>query len=380
MNRETELELLDELMRLHDERSPFLADAEASSPVSNYLAPERFEAERDGLLRRMPQIAAHAAELAEAHSFVRREVAGVPLVLTRDGEGVVHAFVNACRHRGAQLVRDDAGCTRRLVCPYHAWSYDTSGQLVGVPHQRSGFPTLDKDRVRLAAVSCVEAYGFVWVQLGSDEPDDLDAFLGGLAEDLQALDLASHVPFESTEQRRRVNWKILVEGGIESYHFKVAHRATVGRLFEDNLSTYRAEGPHLRSVLARNTIGDLAEKPREAWRIRDVTNVLYSFMPTSQLLVQNDHVILIQMNPVAVDDTVVRMTTLVPAESRTEGRADYWRANHDFTVATLDEDFDLGEGIQRTLSTGANEHLRFGRFEGALAHFNAEVSVRIGAA
>ncbi|MEM9176550.1 MAG: SRPBCC family protein [Myxococcota bacterium] len=378
MDRTLELELLDELLSLHRDRRPFLDEAEAESPVERYISPERFELERERVFRRLPQVACHAAELPEPNSFVRRDVAGTPLVLTRDGAGQAHAFVNACRHRNAQLVREASGCRARLVCPYHAWTYDTSGALLRVPHERAGFPTLDKAERGLARVACREAFGFVWVQLDGDDLVALDDFLGGLAAEFGALDLAAHVPFETTEQKRKCNWKVLVEGGIESYHFKVAHRQTVGKLFEDNLSTYRAEGPHLRSVLARNVVGELADKPREDWRIRDVTNVLYTFMPTFQVLVQADHVIAIQHEPVAHDETRLRLTTLVPANEHTEARAAYWRANHDFTIQTLDEDFEIGEGIQRALATGANTTLKFGRFEGALARFNDAVDAQIG--
>ena len=377
MDRALELELLDELLALHRDRKPFLDEAEAESPVERYVSAERFEAERARVFRRLPLVAAHVAELPEPDSFVRREVAGTPLILTRDRNGVARAFINACRHRNAQLVSEPAGCRARLVCPYHAWTYDTSGKLVGVPHERTGFPTLDRSERGLQPVACREAFGFVWVQLEGDEVDDLDGYLGALGPEFDALDLANHVPFTTTEQKRRCNWKVLVEGGIESYHFKVAHRETVGKLFEDNLSTYRAEGPHLRSVLARNIVGELEDKPRDDWRIRDVTNVLYTFMPSFQVLVQSDHVIAIQSNPVAADETRLRLTTLVPKDQNTEERRTYWKANHDFTIQTLDEDFDLGEGIQRALSSGANEMLRFGRFEGALARFNAEVDAQL---
>ena len=68
----------------------------------------------------------------------------------------------------------------------------------------------------------------------------------------------------------------------------------------------------------------------------------------------------------------------MPPGQNTPEREGYWRANHEFTIATLNEDFDIGEGIQRALATGANDTLRFGRFEGALARFNAEVDACLG--
>lgn len=381
MDRTTELELLDELLALHAAGAPFLDALERDSAVSRYVSQEDFERERAHVFRPLPQVAAHAAELPTAHAFSRREVAGVPLLLTRDGEGQVHAFINACRHRSAQLVSDESGCLRRFVCPYHAWTYDTQGRLVGVPHAREGFPDLEQETRGLTRVACREAYGLVWVQLDGDDLEGhasyLASFLGSLAEDLEALGLASHTPFATSVQTRKVNWKVLVEGGLESYHFKVAHRETVGRLFEDNLSTYRTEGAHLRSVLARNTLGELVDRPRATWQIREVTNLLYTLMPTFQMLVQSDHVIAIQSNPVSFEETQLRLTTLVPDEALATAKPGYWQANHDLTIRTLDEDFDLAEGIQRSLASGANESLRFGRFEGALARFNEAVDEQI---
>ena len=81
------------------------------------------------------------------------------------------------------------------------------------------------------------------------------------------------------EQLRAVNWKILVEGGIEAYHFRVAHRNTIAPYFFDNLSTYRCFGPHMRSILAEKTLTDLAEQPVDSWRLRDHAQVLYSIFP-----------------------------------------------------------------------------------------------------
>jgi len=158
---------------------------------------------------------------------------------------------------------------------------------------------------------------------------------------------------------------------IESYHFKVAHKHTIGPYFEDNMSTYRMFGHHMRSMLPRSTLADMAEHPRVQWNIRDHANLLYTFFPGSQVLVQQDHMIWISSRPMGPDKTELRMVTLVPkAEAH---REDYWRKNHRITVRTLDEDFDIGESIQAGAVSGANEHMLFGRFEGALAKYNSVV-------
>ncbi|MEO0369725.1 MAG: SRPBCC family protein, partial [Pseudomonadota bacterium] len=182
------------------------------------------------------------------------------------------------------------------------------------------------------------------------------------------------------EQVRKVNWKILVEGGLEAYHFKVAHKNTIGPFFCDNLSTYRASGNHIRSILTKNTISDLQSESEASWQVRDHAQVLYTLFPSSALLVQSDHIAWIRFEPQAVDETRLFISTLVPSDQiETESQRQHWQKNHHITVNTLNEDFDIGESIQAGLSSGANQQLTFGRFEGALATFNEAVDRALSA-
>ncbi|MEM7284016.1 MAG: SRPBCC family protein [Pseudomonadota bacterium] len=378
MDRATEVRLIREILGLHDAKSAFLDDDISHSPVQHYLDSERFSAEQDRILRRQPQAVVHSSELPEAGSYLRRDFAGLPVLFTRDSTGQVHAFLNVCRHRGGRLVRSHAGCKQRFSCPYHAWTYDNRGQLVGVPHEQQGFPGLDRDKLGLKRLGCVEKYGWIWAWGRDDGLPDIGATLSGLAEDLEWLQGTDLHILHAEEQVRSVNWKILVEGGIEAYHFRVAHRNTIAPYFLDNVSTYVSFGAHVRSILAKRSITDLRNQPEESWRIRDHAQVLYSIFPTSQFLVQSDHIAWIQSTPVDVETTKLRLSTLVP-KNRMEAEGDlaHWAKNHAITVQTLNEDFDIGEEIQAGLKSGANEYLTFGRFEGALDRFNRVVNERL---
>ncbi len=163
--------------------------------------------------------------------------------------------------------------------------------------------------------------------------------------------------------------EILVEGGVEAYHFKIAHRSTIGPYFEDNLSSYRTYGDHMRSVLPRTSLAALDPDDRATWRLRDHANILYNLFPSSQLLVQQDHVVWIRANPLSAGATELRIVTLAPPSDDPE----HWARNHAITTTTLDEDFVIGESIQSTAASGANNEMIFGRFEGALAKFNQTV-------
>ena len=92
MDRATELNLIDELLNLKADKSAFLDEAVARNDVEHYLSEERFQQERDRIFRKRPLVAAHASEMANAGDFLRREVAGQPVLLTRDRSGKVHAF------------------------------------------------------------------------------------------------------------------------------------------------------------------------------------------------------------------------------------------------------------------------------------------------
>jgi phenylpropionate dioxygenase-like ring-hydroxylating dioxygenase large terminal subunit len=371
MDQQTQACLIGELRDLARAGRCFLDESEAANPVWKYTDPAHFEREQAAIFRRQPRIVAHASELPEPGSFLRREVAGLPLLLTRDDAGVAHVFLNVCRHRGARLVDEASGCRSRFSCPYHAWTYGNDGGLLRVPFGGEGFPALEQETMGLRRLSCTERYGWLWAIPG-DGSLDLDAWLGELAGDLAWLDSgALEIKAEETSERQ-ANWKILIEGGIEAYHFRVVHRNTIGPHFPNNLSSYRRFGDHLRSILPRAGIGDVdaEQAAADGELLRRRANVLYTFFPLSNLLVMPDHIVWISNEPLAVDRTRLRICTLAPRDSHDDG---HWARNNAIAQLTLAEDGAIGESIQAGLASGANEAFRFGRFEGALTAFNDSI-------
>lgn len=379
MDRTTELDLLDELLSLKAEKSFFLDDAPTVSPIERYISQDQFEHEQAALFRELPHMVAHSSELPEPGSFLKRDMAGLPVLLTRDENREVRAFLNVRRHRGTQLVSDETGCQRRFSCPYHAWTWNNRGELLAIPHQDKGFPGFDKSDFGLKRLACTERYGWIWVQPNANGALDVDEYLGGLAKDFHWLKADDLEVFAVDDHVWNVNWKVLIEGGIESYHFKIAHKNTIGPYFQDNLSSYQLIGKHLRSVLPRTALDELQTQSRDLWSIRTHTNIIYSVFPSSQLLVQEDHIVWIQTIPLSPDRTRLRLHTLSPKATGTDADmpAAHWKRNHEITRSTLMEDFEIGESIQRGLRSGANTHLTFGRYEGALDTFNRIIDEHI---
>ena len=371
MDRNTELKLIEEGISLCRDDRRYLDEYSIGRNSDLYLLPERYATETGAIFNALPHTVAHSSELPSTTDFLVRELNGHSVLLSRGSDGVVRAFRNVCRHRGMKLVDTPHGCKRRFVCPYHAWSYDAEGRLIGAPHFDEGFPDLQKQELGLDRFAALEHAGLIWVSTAKGATtEQIQAHLQPISSDLEWLDMAELSVAAETHLTIRANWKLLVEGGLEAYHFKVAHRNTIGPFFTDNQSTYQAFGPHIRSVLLRASFAELGATPTAARRLRDHANLLYTLLPTTQLLVQQDHVIWISSRPSGPDLTELRLVTL---GHRVSENPDYWQKNHEITEATLREDFEIGEHIQSGLSAEFPQRFRFGRFEGALAVFNQTV-------
>ena len=382
MERAKEIALLSQCLELTRARQAFVTEAEETLiPVERYVDPARFEEERDVLFRPSLNVVAHASHLASPGDFITRDVLGTPVIVVRAVDGSAKAFINVCRHRGATVELRERGSCRRFVCPYHAWAYETDGSLAVARHPQ-GFPTLDVERTSLRELPCVEAGGLLFVCPEPNAPvAELDEATRTIIAELEWLGSNESTVCESATRVWNANWKLIVDGGLESYHFKIAHRNTIAGFFPDNVSTFELVGEHVRSILPRSSILTLAEQPEVDWDIRKHTHMLYSIAPNASILVQERHIELILMTPLSVDQTRVEIATVAPMPSsgeRSEKAKAYLAANHAFTRQTLDEDFEIAERIQRGMKTGANEHFRFATFEGALAQWHRRLEARLG--
>lgn len=343
-----------------------VAEGEWREPVANYLDEQRFSAE-SALLRATPAPFCPSAALPEPGSYISRLAAGTPIVVTRDHDGSVHAFVNVCRHRGAAVVCD-AGRAASLVCPYHGWVYQLDGALRRVSHEH-GFPDVDKEVNGLVELPAVERHGLVFVSQGDDsEPDAGVAAMAGHIDPTLTI-------HGSTIVEEPVNWKVLVETFLEGYHIRFLHHSTFFPLQYDNVNTIETFGRHRRIAFPYRNI----ERPFDMSSPADVRRRLtfvYHLFPNVMVATFPGQVLVVVLDPIAVDRTNVVTYALRPAREPDDARA---AANPDLVNSGGAEDFAVARTVQHGLASGANTHLRFGRFEGAIAHFHRELDDAVAA-
>ncbi len=192
-------------------------------------SPDVFAAERARLFHPGWHYIGHESEIAEPGAFRRRNVAERPLVFLRDARGKVRVFFNTCPHRGAQICRQDDGVAKTFQCFYHAWTFSTEGELVGVPDRGSYPGDMDWSRLGLQEPAEVSSYrGFCFVSLVKQR-ETLAAYLGEIT-DLMDLTIDSgevlggwQVLSGSSVYRIKANWKLMVENSIDNYHFDTVH-------------------------------------------------------------------------------------------------------------------------------------------------------------
>jgi phenylpropionate dioxygenase-like ring-hydroxylating dioxygenase large terminal subunit len=196
--------------------------------AERYISPEFYELEVKHLWRNTWLYAGHKDQLPETGSYlVFDSVPHMPVVIVRGEGDVFRAFYNTCSHRGGCLVTERQGsCGKRLVCGYHAWTYDLEGNLVGVPDSRD-FSGLVKSERPLLRLRCETWGGMIFVNANPDAPPLAD-YLGILADEFRQFDLDDVALITSYDYEVPCNWKVLMDAFAENYHFVSVHRGTVG--------------------------------------------------------------------------------------------------------------------------------------------------------
>lgn len=209
------------LLALYDDRAP-LAEA-ATIPAPWYVRPEMAEAERSSIFGTSWQVVGRADQLRQPGDYFTVELAGEPLVVVRDAEGVLRAFYNVCRHHAAAVATAPCGHAHAFRCPYHGWNYGLDGSLKGMP-EFAGVCNFSREENGLVPVAVELWEHFVFVNL-APQPEPLPAFLGQMAAQIQPLNLAALHFHSRREYTLNCNWKVYVDNYLDGgYHVPHLHK------------------------------------------------------------------------------------------------------------------------------------------------------------
>jgi carnitine monooxygenase subunit len=372
--RQIRLDLCRRLVEHARNRTTDVAEGVMFNRVSAYIDPERYEVEMQKLFRGMPIVACLSTDLPSPGSFRLFDDVGVPILIVRGVDNEVRAFLNICRHRGARVVRETHGCSKRFSCRFHGWTYDTKGRAPRVTQEAHFCGAID-DFKDLIPCPAAERHGLVFVQATPNSTMDVDAHLGAFGAELAKLDLDAHKRVCEQDLQATCNWKYAFDTYFENYHFSNLHRNTIGPLFVDNVMLYDTWGPHHRVVFPPKEIMEWGKKPESEWLV-DTLGTPYFIFPNTviycgALTPDKLFVNLMRMFPRGVGNLITHVETYGPVEQADapEYQSEARSSLEGIIRLVQDEDYDVtSESWKNFLALPPDSRVVYGRQELALQH------------
>ncbi len=356
--------------------------AELSDPLDDLSLPgwvyhdaDFFKIEMDRVIRPSWQIVCHMSDVPDAGNWHTLELLGNNVIVMRGDDGAVRAFHNVCRHRASRLVDGDQGCAKKLVCPYHGWTYERDGRLSGIPG-KADYPSIAMETLGLNRVDCEIWQGFVFVRFSGDGPSVSEMMAP--YEDMVA-------PYRLPEMRafgrvtlrpRAVNWKNVADNYSDALHIPIAHpgltrlfgrgygieaSANVDRMWGDLIERPSSNASERAYQYFLPRVDHLPETAQRHW-------LYFKMWPNVAFDIYPDQVDFMQFIPVSPTQTIIREIAYALPDNRREMRAARylnWRINRQVNA----EDTALIARVQAGMQSSAYQPGPLGESEVCLRSF-----------
>jgi phenylpropionate dioxygenase-like ring-hydroxylating dioxygenase large terminal subunit len=375
MTKERDETIIDELVQHVLDGTTGMAGADYRVPATNFTDARRLAAEV-ALLKQLPVVVLHHEELPKPGSFVTRTMLGVPLIISRRADGAVQAYINVCRHRGGQVEAAESGVKRVFTCRYHGWTYDgENGALSHAPYNTQ-FKNLDYSCHGLMRVHIEERHGLIWALLKGDRWP-IEDYLGvEVEEEICRFRLENTVVALDETLTVQANWKLVMDGAIDTTHAKFLHPAGVGKLALTNTAVWREYGRHGEMFTPRTRMVaavKAGDKISYDWRQFGGNLLLY---PNSMVLPTPDHVEFWTVWPSLNDPSscTIHIRFLIDPAKRDERMEMRMKRSWEILQqAALDEDFPMEVSIQANARACPETSFIYGRHEQTCHHLHRQL-------
>lgn len=321
-------------------------------PRELYISEAFLRHEEERIFYKQWICAGRADSIPKPGDYLTHHLAYQPITVMRQKSGEITAFTNVCLHRMMRLLEKTGSC-EKIVCPYHGWTYDIEGKLIGAPHMH-GNPNFDPEKFVLPRIRCEIWRGWIYLTSNQDiEPvalklDQLEA----LTSDYR---MEGYVTVVQQDYEWTGNWKQLVENFLEGYHLPVTHRTTVGEHLSVDDTKFADHPPDAdftyqtftKSYGAR--IGRAHADNQSLKDERRKTSYLIGVFPTHLYVLAPDHLWYISIQPKGTGEIYIRYGAAIAPEvlSAAEDRQGLINEVSDILDQVNSEDKFVIEGLYK---------------------------------
>lgn len=351
-----------------------------SLPAWIYSDPDFFALEREKIFLPAWHLVCHLSDIPNAGDYHCFSICGELAIVVRGKDGRVRAFHNVCRHRAARLLDGESGnCGGRIVCPYHAWTYQLDGALTGVPYL-DDYENFERREHALTPIEIDAFAGFVFIRFRAGGPS-LASYLSPIAEELAIYRTQEMRPLRKVGARiREVNWKNATDNYVDALHIRVAHNGLNGLLGDSYTLTIDRGATKIFSEIQTSRMAKasnaayckflpraehLPEERQKMW-------TYYKLWPSLMFDVYPDQVDFMQFIPLTPTTCLSRECAYALNDDRREMKAARylnWRINR----IVNREDKDLIERVQAGMGSSSFTAGPLGRSEICLRQFAAQM-------
>ena len=341
---------------------------------SAYVETKWMDLEQQSIFCNSWQWVCHSEKLLNSGDYVTTTIAEQPVVIIRDDEGILRAFYNVCKHRAHELLKGE-GSINRIICPYHAWVYNLSGNLIRAPHSE-GMVDFDLSKICLSQIKVEEFCNFIFVNLNIQaeslalQTETLADEVTRWAPDLGQLTFSHRLTYDI-----RSNWKNVIDNFLECYHCPTAHKDFCTLV---DMDTYRVRTHGIWS----SHMAEAGKTGNSAYSVDAATvkdHAVWWLWPNTCLMRYpgRGNFIVLHVIPAGINRTLETYDFFFETHEPNDSE---WEAIRYIDEVLQTEDIALVESVQRGMRTPAFEQGRIvhdpngsGKSEHAVHHFHGLV-------
>ena len=368
---ESQLEIKKRLHNLFLNKKTDCANTLYRNPVVQYIDPKRFIREKEILFKNNPICIGTSSLIPNIGDWYTIDIVDYPILLTRDEDLKINGYLNICSHRGARLADGNGNTRKAFKCPYHSWTYSLKGKLISRPREES-FDGIKKEKCNLKKIYIIEKFGFLWILLTKTAEKESKKYFEELHPIMDHYDLSNYHHYKTGIMKPEINWKLAVDTFLELYHITHLHPETLSDIIRGDTCLFDNYGRHMRIIGARQSLSEIKDDILKIDNIESHILNLKVIFPNTIFVDHGEHIELWHILPGdSVNKSWVSVSLFTKSTFNTKSETRHWENNFQLLKDVVEqEDFPLGESVQKGFYADKQRKLIFGKNEPGLQHFH----------